>query len=63
MSYLRVLTLTDLLSADVVDEFGCRLYANLSLNLSNKGFSIDLSLIKLLVHIIKCPVCTISKLS
>ena len=52
MGYLVVKSLSDLLRADVVDEFRGRLDADLGLYLFDKGVGVHLALVEALVNII-----------
>lgn len=47
-----VKTLTDFLSANIVNEFGCGLDTDLGLNLANESVSIDFALVEALECII-----------
>ena len=50
----------DLLRADVVNELGCGLDANLGLDLLDEGVGIDLALVEALESIVKFPIGLIS---
>jgi hypothetical protein len=63
MSHLVIEGLTDLLSANVINEFRSGLDADLSLYLLDESVCIYLALIEALVYIIKVPSGSVSELS